>query len=172
MRLYLLNEAKKRNVEITSRDSLRELANTIRKENKTNSLFAIMFNDNKKLLIESNNNLVVESIRNTSEIETLRNYCQLGVATNKTMKFYLLCVDAPIEIRYERVKKRKQSETDGDELDLSLFKKQEEAEMDSINSTHNLKQVINQANFLINNNKDLKHCYAQVDEIMKKLSTV
>lgn len=108
-------------------------------------------------------NVVFESVRNVAEIETLIKH-----STANKLRFYLLSVDAPVELRYERVRQRNHAETDGKELTLDLFKQQEEKEMNG-SSSQNLKRVMDSAHFRIANEKNLAHCKRQVDEIMQKI---
>lgn len=58
---------------------------------------------------------VIDSIRNPSEVEYLR----------KQKRFVLLAIDAPVELRYERVKKRGREES-ASSLDEFIEKEKEE----------------------------------------------
>ncbi|MDR1726203.1 MAG: AAA family ATPase [Bacteroidales bacterium] len=102
-------------------------------------------------------NCIIESIRNTSEIEYLRrNAC-----------FYLLSVDADIKVRYERILQRK-SETDN--VDFKTFVKNEQREMSSLNITsQNIAECMAMADFTFDNSGSLAALEKQVEETINKI---
>lgn len=83
-------EAKKRGMEIT-RSNLQDLGNEIRQKEGAGGWI-------KKILenFDLNKNLIIDGIRNPGEIEELR----------KKKDFFLISIDAPKKIRFERVLKR------------------------------------------------------------------
>ncbi len=86
----LREEAKLNNIELT-RENLQNLGNQIRSKHGIGAL-AILALEKMK----NKENLVIESIRNPGEIEELR----------KNKNFFLIAVDAPREVRIERLLKR------------------------------------------------------------------
>lgn len=101
-------------------------------------------------------NYVVTSIRNPGEVETLR----------KQPPFILICVDAPLELRFKRLMER----TDRKE-DLSITTPQdlelsERKEMESDPTKLQLHTVAKLADIVVHNDKDLAHLRAQLERII------
>lgn len=102
-------------------------------------------------------NSIITSIRNLGEIEFLK---------NKT-NFYLIFVDAPIEERYKRAKKR-QKETDF--VTFEEFKKQELSEKSKEKNKQQLDLCKNQADFIIVNDSDTDSLYKKTDDIIRGIN--
>ncbi|MEP7162393.1 MAG: AAA family ATPase [Candidatus Moraniibacteriota bacterium] len=97
--------------------------------------------------------IVVDGVRRFSDILLLQ----------KEPHFKLLFIDAPMELRYERLTKRHQN-ADDETKTLEEFRQDHERETEiSINS---LKQ---QSNFVIDNDGDLELLKKRVDEIIQKI---
>lgn len=93
--------------------------------------------------ITSFENYVVDSVRNPGEVNVLRGL----------NNFHLLRVDAPIEIRYERLKKRARP---GDSLGFEQFKADEELELASDDpAAQQLVATAEMADFVIVNDSDI-----------------
>lgn len=102
-------------------------------------------------------NCIIESIRNIKEVEYLRDNCN----------FVLLCVDADIHLRYERIQKRN-SETD--HISFETFVANEEREATSADpNKQNLGLVMKMADYTIDNSKDLDFLRSQVEKIYASL---
>lgn len=145
----LRQEAKKRKIRIIYRDVLVKFGNQISLKKGPKYLAKIALGRKKK------KNLVLSSVRKPEEIDYLK----------KHKDFKLFFVDAPINIRLERMKER--AREDDERLTLSILKKQEEREMSGIGS-QNLKYCRAQADFLIDNSKTLKKLFQQIDIILKE----
>ena len=107
--------------------------------------------------LKDGRNCIIESIRNVKEVEYLRKNCN----------FVLLCVDADIKVRYERIVIRG-SETD--KVSFKTFVENEQREMESADENkQNLGLVMQMADFRLDNGKDLEFLRRQVEEIYKNL---
>jgi len=111
-------ELRKKNLEIT-RDNLIRMGNTMR-QNATPEILARLAAKKIK------GNTVIDSIRNPREVAFL-----------KTLEnFILLAIDAPAEIRFERVRKRGRNES-ASNLEEFLAKEKEE-----MGTEENLQQIL------------------------------
>ena len=96
---------------------------------------------------------VVDSIRNPSEVEYLK----------KEKEFILLAIDAPVELRYERVKRRGRQESAST---LEEFIKKEEEEMTGSEKGQQLHRCMKMADFVIMNDGTLEDLYLKLEEIV------
>jgi len=136
-----------------NRDSMYNLANELRAEHGPSYVVDQLF-DQASI---SGTNSIIESIRTTGEIASLR---QKGT-------FYLFAVDADPRIRYERIKLRK-SETDS--VSFETFRQNEQRESVSADpGVQNLRACIKEADFVFLNNGTMNELYKQVDEVLKRL---
>jgi dephospho-CoA kinase len=102
-------------------------------------------------------NCVIESIRTPGEIEKLRQYDN----------FYLLAINADIEIRFKRIQIRG-SETDN--VDFTTFRENEEREMHSDDpNKQNLSECIKQADYILNNNGSIKELKQKTEDILHNI---
>lgn len=92
VRDFLVAEIEKRGMPM-SRDSMTIIADQLREEYGPGYIMFQMLDKAKQV----GGNSIIESIRAVGEIEALR---------EKAPDFYLIAIDAPVEIRYERVIKR------------------------------------------------------------------
>ncbi len=99
---------------------------------------------------------VVDSIRNTGEISALR----------ELKGFYLVAVDAPVDIRYERARKRG---TERDPKSFSEFLVQEKREMAGKNTEQQLAACIKSADFAISNDSDYKKLYKEIEKTLEQI---
>ena len=137
-----------------NRDSMFNLANEMRAEHGPSYVVDQLFVGAEK----SGKNSIIESIRATGEIASLR----------KKGTFYLFAVDADPHVRYERIQLRK-SETDS--VSFEIFKKNEQRESVSSNpGVQNLNACIQEADFVFQNNGSMDALYKQVNKVLKKLS--
>ncbi len=96
--------------------------------------------------------IVIDGIRGIAEVETFKN--EFGA------HFVLVCVDAPLRFRYERIKSRGR----GDDLDLSSideFKKREERELG-----WGMGEAMKKADKVIKNEGSLEEFKEQIKEIL------
>ncbi len=138
-----------------SRTNMQDLADKWRNESGAGALM-------KKILekINKNENWIIDSLRNSGEAEFLRQ--ELGD------DFVLIGVDAPQKIRFERIIKRgKQS----DMLDWDNFLKVDER--DNFDKENPMGQqtgkLLEMADFVIMNDKDLDSAMDQIKEIWEKI---
>lgn len=130
-----------------NRDSMYNLANKMRAEHGPSYVVDQLYVKAKR----SGNNSIIESIRTTGEIDSLR---KLG-------SFYLFAVDADPTLRYDRIQLRK-SVTDS--VSYETFVENENRESVSTNpGVQNLQACINQADFQFQNNGSMEELFRQVD---------
>jgi dephospho-CoA kinase len=96
---------------------------------------------------------VIDSIRNPSEVEYLR----------KEKEFILLAIDAPVELRYERVKKRGRQESVST---LEEFIKKEQEEMTDSEKGQQLHSCMKMADIVIMNDGTLEDLHLKLEEIV------
>lgn len=96
---------------------------------------------------------VVDSIRNPQEVEYLR-----GVDS-----FILLAIDAPVEMRFERAKKRGREESAST---LQDFIAKESEEMTDRQTGQQLSNCIQLADFKIENNSTLENLYKKLEKFV------
>lgn len=94
---------------------------------------------------------VIDSIRNPSEVECLR----------KQKRFVLLAIDAPVELRYERVKKRGREESASS---LDEFIKKEKEEMTDSLKGQQLHSCMTMADSVIINDGSLDDFHRKLEE--------
>jgi dCMP deaminase len=154
---YLREIAKKKKLKLT-RDNLVKIGNDLRKKHGSNILAEELVKRIKKL--DSENNVVIESIRTVKEVETFR---------KKFDNFSLVFVDADPKVRYQRAKKRLKEEEH-----IKTFKdfmESEKREMDEGKNTtkqqlHKCKKI---ADITINNDGTLEDLEKEVSNLLVKL---
>ncbi|RLG55545.1 MAG: hypothetical protein DRN88_05550 [Candidatus Hydrothermarchaeota archaeon] len=97
--------------------------------------------------------IVIDGIRYPNEVKMLRSF----------EKNVLICIEAPVELRYERCKKRKEKEET--RLTFEEFLKNEEAETEK-----RIEEICKEADFIINNDSTLEELFKKVDEIMELIA--
>jgi len=136
-----------------NRDSMFGLANKLRAEHGASYVVDQLF-ERAKL---SGKSSVIESIRTTGEITSLRS----------KGKFYLFAVDADPERRYQRIRIRK-SETDA--VSFETFKENEERESVSTDPrVQNLPACIREADFVFLNNSSIEELIVQVEIVLRQM---
>lgn len=138
-----------------SRENLTLLGTRLR-EKEGNAVLA------KRALAGANSavNYTITSIRNPAEVEELK----------KSGNFFLIFLDAPIETRFERARKRNR---EGDPADFASFKKMEEFEHANVNaSSQQLLKVKEMADFTLTNEGTFEEFYSKIDDLMDKLHYV
>jgi len=145
----LRDEMRKRGIEI-NRENMIETGNLLEEEWGAGSLAKIAIKEygNKR-------KLVISSIRKLAEIDFLK----------KNPDFKFIFVDALIEMRYERILKRKR---EGEEkITLEEFKRQEEIEM-SGQGSQNLGYCKEKAEIQIDNSGTLGELYHKIEGVIEK----
>ena len=109
--------------------------------------------------IDPDKNYVIDSIRNPFEVKSLQ----------KVKGFSLFDVEAPVNIRFERCRKRAR---EGAEMTLAEFKKIEAREVKSADPhAQQLEATIHLADFIIKNGSTLEKLENLVIEYLKKITS-
>src|SRR3989344_757822 len=145
----LREEAAKRNIEHT-RDNLISLGNQLRKKFGANYLAKKI---NQKIQSSHVEDFVVDSIRSPFEIEELR----------KNKDFVLVAIEAPAELRFERLLKRGRL---GDAATLEEFKIQEEKENLNNPPGQQLDKCVSMADRKIANDGQLEHLHQKIAKLI------
>ena len=153
----IIEESLKEQGKELSRTNMQDLADSWRAEFGAGALM-------KKILerMGEDKNFIIDSLRNSGEAKFLRE--KIGG------NFVLIGVDAPREIRFERIAKRgKQS----DMLDWDNFLKVDER--DNFDPDNPMGQqtgmLLEMADFVIMNDKDIENAFAQVKEIWERIKS-
>jgi len=140
-----------------SRDNLINLGNKLRQEFGPNYLAHETDNRIKQQLRKNKNqNFVVDSIRNSFEARELM----------KNKNFVLLGIDAPIELRFERLLKRDRL---GDAKTLKEFKQQEQRENLKSSTNQQLDATFKMAEKVILNDGSLEKLHEKIDSLLKQI---
>ncbi len=151
VRSLLIEKLNEKGLEV-NRDSLTQIANELRKGNSPAYLVEVLYNK----ALDSKENCVIESIRTPGEVELLR----------KKSDFILLAVDASLETRYNRIKKRK-SETDNISYETFLSDERREIAATDPNK-QNLSACIKLADFKVMNDGNIEELNKQIEEFVRK----
>ncbi|GAI02780.1 unnamed protein product, partial [marine sediment metagenome] len=142
-------EAKKRNLEST-RDNLRNLGKELREKFGPSYL-------SEQTLKKIKKNSIVTSIRHPKEVTVLK----------EAKGFFLIAVDAPIKLRYERAKKRERGEQDAKSFES--FKKQEKYEFNKKGSGQQLGVCMEMADYKIENSETKEKFYQKLEELFNQI---
>lgn len=152
----LRDELRKRGVELT-RKNLQDVGDELRKEHGNGVI--------SKLLIEKINritgrNFVIGNIRNPGEVEVLRE--KFG------KDFVLVRIDAPLEIRFERLLHRRREK---DPQTMEDFRKVEERDLGTHEEDYGQQHaaVFPLADFQIDNGGTFEELREGVEELMEKI---
>lgn len=134
----------------TTRDNLRELGNSLRDE------FGPDYLPKRVLERAKSDKVLISSIRQPAEIDFLE----------KKKDFILLAIDAPIKMRFERMKKRARP---GDPVTLDELKEKEQKEMESKGeNAQKIHECIARADYVIENDGNFEKLYKEVDRVLSK----
>jgi len=148
----LREELTKRGQEIT-RERLQDVGNELRRK-FGNDILA------KRILeqishAKKKNNYVIDSIRNPAEIEALK----------KNKDFTLWFIDAPVDVRFERVKQRQREK---DPITFKDFKAAEERELKSKDSANQqLLRCREMADAVIMNDSSVEELYKKIEKLLE-----
>ena len=145
----LREEAKSRGIE-SSRENLIRLGNELREKNGPSVLADFVI---KK--IKNKNNYIIDSIRNPSEVEALK----------KMRDFILIGVDAPVEIRFERIVSRKRP---GDPETLKEFMEKEKMENIPSPANQQLETCLKMADMIIINGSTIEEFHKKISNVIEK----
>lgn len=142
-------ELKKENKE-TSRDNLIAKGNELR-EKFGPGVLGIKI---RKMVSDKNN--VIDSVRNPFEVQELK----------KLPNFTLIGIYAPIELRFERLSKRKRT---GDIKTLKELKEKEDLENSSNDTSQQLDKTFSMSNIVIKNDETIDELKAKVLNMINEL---
>ncbi len=144
--------AKKLGIKIT-RENLQNLGDELRRK------FGRDFLARKAAERIKEGNWVINSIRNPGEVEFFR----------KVFKdFFLIAVDAPLEVRWERIRKRRK-DTDPKSFEEFLRINRRDLGENQPEYGQKVKECMEIADFKILNNGSLKDLHKEVDEILERI---
>jgi Deoxycytidylate deaminase len=136
-----------------NRDTMTQVANALRVEHSPEYIISQLYEQ----AFQSKENCVIESVRNTYEIDFLKS----------KENFFLLAVDADIELRYKRIKLRK-SQTDM--VSFAIFASNEKREWNNTEDTkQKLKACIESADYSLTNNGTIEELNQKVDKILASI---
>ncbi len=146
VRDFLVEEIQRRGLDI-NRDTMIYIANDLR--NTYGAEYIVM--ELYRKAIKENCNCVIESIRTVGEVEALK----------KKSNFILWGIDAPIDIRYERIRKRSNQ---SDMVSFDKFKEQEERETSSkLKTEQNITECMNMTDVVIKNIGRIQELEKRID---------
>lgn len=144
-------EIRKEGHEVT-RPRLIEMGRRLRTQNGPSVLADLVLQK-----IAQGERVIVDSIRNPAEVESLR--------TRKD--FVFLCVDADQHLRFERCKERGR---EGDPQDFETFAEHERRELENTDpAAQQLIRTAQLADHVVLNEGTKEECYVQVDKILEAL---
>ncbi|MCX7974123.1 MAG: AAA family ATPase [Candidatus Aminicenantes bacterium] len=144
----LLREELQKRGEAITRDSLIRLGNELRRQGGADILAKMIM----KKVSEVDGPAVIDSLRNPAEINYLR---QQG-------NFFLIAVDAPVEVRFARIKARGRDES---VKTLEEFIAKENEEMSDQSEAQQLQKCLEMADLKIWNDGSLEELYAKLEKI-------
>lgn len=145
--------AKERGIEPT-RDNLRELGNTLRDEFGPEFLSRQVMEKKAKT-----DKVVVTGLRQPGEVKYLKS---LG-------NFHLVAVDAPIELRFERMRSRHRS---GDPSTIDEMREKEKKEMNSTdNNAQKIKECMAMADYYVVNDGSIEKLNDNAEKIYQQITS-
>ncbi len=145
----MLRDVAKRMYLEENRENLQKISTMLREYFGSDILSKTIYHD-----VENDNHEIVaiDGVRRLGDIAFLK----------KLSGFKLVYIEAEMEKRFERIIRRGEN-TDDNSKTFSEFKKDHEREAES-----EIRELKNQADFVLNNNGNFEELYSQVDEIIKK----
>lgn len=101
-------------------------------------------------------NSVITSIRNPDEVKFLKS--QPG--------FVMIAVDAPVEVRYQRIAARRR---EGDFVDFETFKAQEQKEMSGAAHEQSIGVVIKMADYHLVNDGTIEEFFGEIEKVLNTI---
>ena len=150
-------EATKRNLE-HSRENLIELGNELREKYGPGCLAQKINNEmnNCKKIFQKKKFFVIDSIRSPHEVNELK----------KNKSFLLIGIDAPIELRFNRLRERNRV---GDAKTFEEFKQQEQRENLKSDINQQLDATFGMAKKVIVNYGSLEELHKKIDKLLLEL---
>ncbi|MAE43307.1 hypothetical protein CMO93_06030 [Candidatus Woesearchaeota archaeon] len=139
-----------------ARDNLIRLGNKLRQKHGPQYLAEKI---NNKIENDANKKFVIDSIRSPFEAKELM----------KNKNFLLIGIDAPIELRFERLLERNRT---GDAKTLEEFKEQEERENIQSDTNQQLDATFALSGKVIANEGSLEKLYKKIDGLLAELGKI
>jgi len=146
------NECKKRGMPITL-ENLTKKGNELREKNGSNILVRIII---ERIKAAGETDSLIESIRNSEEVKELK----------KEKGFVMVAIDAPIELRFERIQKRKRED---DKVSFEEFHSIEQKQRKGSESMQQLDKVIEMADYKIINDGTLEQLHYKLEDLLDYL---
>jgi dephospho-CoA kinase len=152
-RQIIIEELKKLGLEL-SRKNMQDWADEQRVKFGVSAIMKIMLEMAEK---DKTKNYIFDSLRNPGEADFLRDICE---------NFYLIGVDAPKAIRFERIVKRAKA---SDPVTWEGFLEMDERDLNDVKNPlgQHTGQLLKMADFIVINDKDLESAQKQVEHIYK-----
>ena len=152
VRDFLRKELERRNMPL-NRDTLTDVANNLREKHGPAHIAEALYREAER----TDRNCIIESIRTPGEVKALRT----------KERFYLLAIDADLEIRSRRIRDRR-SETD--QISYDTFLMNEKREMHATGPfKQNLSGCIELADYVINNNGSIRELQRKTENFLVKI---
>ena len=149
---FITEEIKRREMPV-NRDSMIVVANDLRGNNGPTFIADQLY----KRAEEEGGNSIIEALRAVAEVQRIK---ELGGT--------VIGVDAKPEIRYERSRARG---SEKDDVTLEEWLDQEKRESNPDDPTkQDIFGALIEADYVVNNDGTLEELYAQVDEVLKKIT--
>lgn len=146
------NECKKQGMPITL-GNLTKKGNELREKNGSNILVRIII---ERIKAAGETDSLIESIRNSEEAKELK----------KEKGFVMVAIDAPIEIRFERIQKRKRED---DKVSFEEFHSIEQKQRKGSENMQQLDKVIEMADYKIINDGTLEQLHYKLEDLLDYL---
>jgi dephospho-CoA kinase len=153
VRHFIVEEIKKRGLPVI-RDNMVVVANNLREQFGPSYIVEILY----ERAVKQGGNCIIESIRTTGEIQGLR----------KKGRFYLLAVDAEPKLRYERIRKRNDAQSDKVDFDKFMDDERKESISDDAGK-QNLVKCIQMADYRFDNSGSRQELYNQAEDALKEI---
>ena len=148
------NNINNKNIELKTNEKINKTI--INKNNNQINENIINNKNNDKIKNNNGANFVVDSIRSPFEAKELM----------KNIDFILVGIDAPVELRFKRLLKRKRA---GDAKTLEEFKQQEERENLNNATNQQLDKTFKLSKKVILNDGSLKQLHKKIDDVLLQL---
>ncbi len=146
--------ARENNIELT-RKNLQDFANSMREKNGSGFFAEVVA---KKYLSQENQKAIVDGIRNPAEIEVLK----------RLNNFFLVCVDAPQEIRFKRIAERNRENDPKTWEDFLKLEARDKGEGE-LESGQQVGKCLAAANFKLINDSTPEEFGKRIEEVYNKL---
>lgn len=138
--------------EFVDRDAMGRIAREIRATDP-NGVPKLTYERVKK---DNPKNAIIEALHTVGEAEFVRSVGGI-----------ILGVDADLNVRYARISKRG---SEKDNVSFEKFVEQSKREDEGGSPGHNIREVINAADYVLQNNGTLEELHKQIDDVLEKIT--